>query len=392
MSNVTSAKDVTATFAQNTVTTPPATGGSVSCTPNPVPYGGNTVCTAGANDGYSFGSFTACGGTTNGNTCSLTNVTSAPTVSASFTRNTLSITSAPTSAIAGTAFNVTIGLSPGNAGAMVSITSSTCGATATGGQSTGTSATLSVTIPTVGACSITFGSGSYQTVTLANFMAYAGQISCAPPNNFLSSQPAGDMTLDPSNPSNPFIHSGIQNGWGLLRGPNWDDPSGGNCQLLNCTVVADPVNHLVNVSCDKAGPSITQNASFEYLILWNPVPFDQDPFADKLPQLSWDTPDDPPVYDPNCTPAPGGTGQCDFINALICHSDDNNASNAVVLPPIPNEPPFDAASNPQSQYLYAAGKQALACMAQQGSTPITGVGVQYWTKIIDRSDLGIKLP
>jgi hypothetical protein len=213
---------------------------------------------------------------------------------------------------------------------------------------------------------------------------YGGQIGCVQPSNYLSSNPL----LDPYDDDNTFIGAGIESGWALRRGPNPDDPDPNgpntNWRKLNCTVTANATDHLVSVSCDKS-VSPPQNASFEYLVLWKPVPFADDPFANKLPQLSWLTVN-PPVYVASCTQ------QCDYIKALICWSDDNTASNAVVLPDIPNGPPFDAASNPQAQYLYAAGKKGLACMAQQGSTPVAGVGVQYWTKIIDRSDLGIKLP
>lgn len=60
---------------------PATTAGSVSCTPNPVPNGQSTTCTATANPGYVFDGFTgACVGTT----CVLNNVTAAQNVTARF--------------------------------------------------------------------------------------------------------------------------------------------------------------------------------------------------------------------------------------------------------------------------------------------------------------------
>ncbi|RMW95041.1 hypothetical protein EBQ25_12195, partial [Allofranklinella schreckenbergeri] len=79
LTNVTSAQHVTAKFTAKatthaiTATANPAAGGTVSCTPNPVPNGGNATCTVTANTGYTFTSFS---GDCTGTTCTLTNVTS----------------------------------------------------------------------------------------------------------------------------------------------------------------------------------------------------------------------------------------------------------------------------------------------------------------------------
>jgi uncharacterized repeat protein (TIGR02543 family) len=85
LSNVTSPRSVTASFAASTypITTAasPAGGGVVSCSPNPVAHGGSTTCTASANPGYAFSAWSgACSGTT----CTIANVTSARSVTASF--------------------------------------------------------------------------------------------------------------------------------------------------------------------------------------------------------------------------------------------------------------------------------------------------------------------
>ncbi len=70
---MTATKSVTANFAQNAITAvaSPAAGGSVSCTPNPVPYGGNSSCTASAAALYTFTGFN---GDCTGATCAFTNV------------------------------------------------------------------------------------------------------------------------------------------------------------------------------------------------------------------------------------------------------------------------------------------------------------------------------
>ena len=86
MANVTAAKAVTAAFTLNntyavTGTASPVAGGTVTCTPNPVSHGSTAACTATANPGYTFSAFS---GDCTGATCSITNVTAAKTVTASF--------------------------------------------------------------------------------------------------------------------------------------------------------------------------------------------------------------------------------------------------------------------------------------------------------------------
>lgn len=71
---------VTPTFAIAVSTNPPA-GGTATCTPNPVLSGGDSVCTATPNPGYSFTNWT---GDCSGTTCNLTNVTANRAVTANF--------------------------------------------------------------------------------------------------------------------------------------------------------------------------------------------------------------------------------------------------------------------------------------------------------------------
>ena len=79
------AKSVTATFAEKTyvITTSAGTGGTVSCSPNPVAHGGSSTCTATPSPGYAFASWS--GDCTGSGSCTLSGVTADKAVSASFT-------------------------------------------------------------------------------------------------------------------------------------------------------------------------------------------------------------------------------------------------------------------------------------------------------------------
>ncbi|WP_295392505.1 CARDB domain-containing protein [uncultured Thiodictyon sp.] len=97
LNNVTAAKAVTATFTLNSytiaVSASPAAGGTVSCTVNPVDYGGSSTCTATAAAGYTFSAWS---GDCTGATCALSNVTAVKAVTATFTLNSYAITASPT--------------------------------------------------------------------------------------------------------------------------------------------------------------------------------------------------------------------------------------------------------------------------------------------------------
>ncbi|NEX16043.1 MAG: hypothetical protein C1943_05260 [Halochromatium sp.] len=91
LSNITSNQTVTARFESTTVVThgiatvvSPGGSGSIECTPNPVEDGGTSTCTATPANGYAFSQWSGdCGGTSP--TCTLSNVTSAQAITASFT-------------------------------------------------------------------------------------------------------------------------------------------------------------------------------------------------------------------------------------------------------------------------------------------------------------------
>ncbi|QPS10376.1 IPTL-CTERM sorting domain-containing protein [Delftia acidovorans] len=96
LTNVTSPRSVSATFALNTYPiniTPATTNGTVTCAPNPVSYGQAASCTAMPDTGYHFTSWSGdCAGT---GACQLTNVTSPRSVSATFALNTYPINIPP---------------------------------------------------------------------------------------------------------------------------------------------------------------------------------------------------------------------------------------------------------------------------------------------------------
>ena len=65
------------------------------------------------------------------------------------------------------------------------------------------------------------------------------------------------------------------------------------------------------------------------------------------------------------------------------------------MPPIPPIAPFTGNSHPQ----YLPGQNAKVCIAQHGFTSGTmdangdaRGSIVYWTKVIDQSDTGIRLP
>jgi uncharacterized repeat protein (TIGR02543 family) len=83
------AKNVTATFGKSVTintTASPVAGGSVSCVPQTVNYGANSICTATENLGYKIAAWSGCTVAT-GTTCSLTNVTATQNVTATFTNS-----------------------------------------------------------------------------------------------------------------------------------------------------------------------------------------------------------------------------------------------------------------------------------------------------------------
>ena len=72
-----------------TTTASPLAGGSVNCTPNPVPQGHSSICSVTANPGYTF---TAFGGDCSGSACTIGSVTAAKSVQAAFSQSVAGLT------------------------------------------------------------------------------------------------------------------------------------------------------------------------------------------------------------------------------------------------------------------------------------------------------------
>lgn len=160
---------------------------------------------------------------------------------------------------------------------------------------------------------------------------------------------------------------------GLERGTNTD---GGACALIPYSFDFDPTENTANFIAVKGG----QNPSAAYVLAWDPISIPAGGWTDVRPQVSWGTLNNPPV--PNTS---------DYVPALACLSGDLNDPNSI-MPIIPNVPPFDAASNPQPQYLYDGTKKAKMCIAEHGWASVGGGMIQFFDRVIDQSDGYIKLP
>ena len=411
LNNVTSAKSVTANFAQNAITAmaSPAAGGLVTCTPNPVPYGGNSSCTASANLLYTFTGFS---GDCTGATCAFINVTSNKNVTANFVSNTLLVTSAPSSVAVPpvltlplvtnppSPFSVTVTSSPGT----VTITPDT---TACGGATwatpvvSGMSTTFTFTIPSgssIGAtCTISFSANNYgPTSTTPPLPVYKGVLDC---NDYDSVNGAGDALYDPDLPSTlagqGSSYVGAP-GWGLRRGPNRDGSA--TCVKVNYTCNMDTSVDPAIATCTwdknvlnfaKTGP---EQATFKYLFLWPAKAPDASGWTSYRPWVSW-----PPAPQDNTRTWPN------WAPLVSCVSDLFSNPPTWILPTIPTtDPQFAFATNPLNTLpQYQGGAVANVCGAQQGWTAIGTAGtapgngvpmIQIWNIIIDEADLKVSGP
>ena len=240
LTNVTAAKSVTANFSAVTygVTTAvnPLGSGTVTCTPNPVAHAGSSTCTATANVGFAF---TAWSGDCTGATCALTNVTSARSVTASFSAVTYAIATAVNPVGAGT---VSCTPNPVAHGA-----GSTCTATPNAGFALAnwsgdcTGATCALTNMT-----------SAKTVT-ANFSAVTYVVTTA-----VNPMGSGTVTCTP----NPVGHAGSSTctatanvGFAFT---SWSgDCTGATCTLTNVTSAKSVTASFTTVNRTYTGSSAT---------------------------------------------------------------------------------------------------------------------------------------
>ncbi len=220
LSNVTSAKSVTASFTLNSynvaTTASPVAGGTVTCTPNPVNHGSNSSCTATANAGYTFGSFS---GDCTGATCTLSNVTSAKSVTASFTQNTYAITATASPVAGGTVSCTPDPVTHGS--------NSTCTATANAGYTfgsfsgdcSGASCTLS-NVTSAKSVTASFTQNTYAITTTASPVA-GGTVTCTP-----NPVPHGGNATCTATPNANYA-------FGVFSG----DCTGATCTLSNVTAL-----------------------------------------------------------------------------------------------------------------------------------------------------------
>jgi hypothetical protein len=236
---------------------------------------------------------------------------------------------------------------------------------------------LSVTTAAVG-CTLTASFGTSAATSLPfDIVAPDGTLVCA--TGAASSQPPTIPPLDPLSTTPP--PSDGQTGWALARGVN----TNGNCGVkVPFSFSCDPVAR----TCLFTEDSLGQHPSVEYIILWPKVDVTTDPTADKQPCVSWGI---APPLDPGPDPLVCGG---DYVPGLACTTDNVNGG-AAVMPTIPNIPPFTGNAHPQ----YLPGQPAKVCIAQHGFTSGTSdangnaIGfVIYWTKVIDQSDVVVRLP
>ncbi|MDO4725348.1 MAG: hypothetical protein Q4A97_11395, partial [Comamonadaceae bacterium] len=230
LTNVTDKPNVVAHFRYTgpsthaiTATVNPSAGGSVTCTPNPVPHGGGSTCTASANSGYTFVDFS---GDCTGASCTLTNVTSPKSVTANFRATATATVSASVLGGHGTVAPASRTVNVGDAATFTLapdagyVPSSTVG----GNCGTGSFNGNDYTVASVSAdCALEFSfqatAPGTHAITATASPAAGGSVTCAPnpvPNG-------GNVSCTASaNPGYAF------DGFG-------GDCSGNTCQLTNVT-------------------------------------------------------------------------------------------------------------------------------------------------------------
>jgi len=264
-------------------------------------------------------------------------------------------------------------------GAGVSVNSAAC--SITGGATSDANgnaifATLTSTATaTVEGCVLTATANGYSSATSAfppgfRIVKRDGTLACD------GGTASNNGNLDPL--SNTFPPADGQTGFSLVRGFNTPGDCGPD---IPYAFTLDPGTRTTILTEDSLG----QNPSVEYIIVWPAVNPADDPFAGKQPCVSWG------VNNPQfpATPDQYGCGG-DYVPGLACLTDDLDIGGGA-MPPIPPIAPFTGNSHPQ----YLPGQNAKVCIAQHGFSSGTGAAtgsIIYWTKVIDQSDTGIRLP
>jgi len=308
-----------------------------------------------------------------------------PTTSVNASSCTLSFVSPPSGVAQNTPFALTVHVAGGTGSPSVTIAATGTGCPALSGTLTqnapvGSDTAFSgLSFNGTGSCTVTASATNYNNsqAILTSFKVLAGTLACDGGTGF--SVPQTTPPLDPA-PGNAFPPTDGQTGWALIRG--WNTGGVGDCGPdIPYTFTLDTTTRTAIFTEESLG----QHPSVEYIILWGAVSASGDPFGGKQPCVSWG------VADPQfpATPDQYGCG-LDYVPGLACLTDDLDIGNAA-MPTIPDVAPFTG--NSHSQYL--PNQKAKVCIAQHGFTSGTGAAVGsivYWTKVIDQSDTGIRLP
>jgi hypothetical protein len=304
----------------------------------------------------------------------------------------LSFVSPPAGAAQNTPFSLKVHVTGGSGSPSVTIAATGTGCPALSGTLTqsapvGSDTTFSgLSFSGTGTCTVTASASNYNNTnaTLTSFRVLDGTLACAPPGDTASSAPTSPP-LDPTSSAIPPTDG--QTGWALVRGLNTD---GGCGERIPFSANVDNATRTVIFTEISNG----QHPSIEYIILWPPVAIgspDFDFWADKKPCVAWGM-DNPQFVGPDAFGCGG-----DYIPGLACLTDDVDGGSAV-MPDIPAVAPysnFTSTDHPQYQPTSVTGNKAKACIAQHGFSSGTGPAfgsVIYWTKIIDQSDIGVRLP
>ncbi|WP_295436633.1 hypothetical protein [uncultured Thiodictyon sp.] len=184
LTNVTAAQSVTANFSLAygiVATASPVGGGSVQCTPNPVPRGGGSTCTATPNTGYTLSAFTGCTRIGATSQCALTSVIAAKTVLATFSLVKYPVTATANPAVGGTLTCTPNPVSHGSSGTCTAVakTGYTLGGF-TGCTRIGTTSRCTLTTVTAPTgVTATFVAKTYPLTAVAS-PVLGGSVSCDP--------------------------------------------------------------------------------------------------------------------------------------------------------------------------------------------------------------------
>ena len=286
--------------------------------------------------------------------------------------------SGPSSAAVGTAYKVTVSLTPPLDGTQVMLTPSGCPAPVlsapplTATTTNGGVATFNLTFTAIGACTLSASATNYNPSGNLNFTVYkAGDLAC---NS--SSYPTSNGPGDPMGPLDPEADiTYTVTGWGLKRFDNVNSvPCSGNPVNYTLTpgtaIDGSPAVSLVYDKTNPADPSNPQVGSFKYVVVLDPRLIPSDGWPSLHPQVSWKL---------------DGSGNPIWTPGLGCLS-DNMSIPGGVMPPWPTGY-SGTTDNPPTEPVKMS-------IAQAGWAPTLDQpgNITYWAIIIDQADSNVKFP